>query len=102
MPTSGLPSTIVALISIGALAASATWLQVRSWLRFMARPSRTRSPQRRAGLLAEAQGGQRRPREAQQLRRPLDALDHVGADHPLRRAVDGAVVTTVSVTGVAR
>ena len=39
MPTSGLPSTIVALMSIGALAAIASWLRVRSWFRRMAAPS---------------------------------------------------------------
>ena len=36
----GRPSTMLALISIGALAAIASWLQVMSWFRFMARPSR--------------------------------------------------------------
>ncbi len=35
---------MVALISIGALAAMAIWLRVRSWFRRMAIPSRTISP----------------------------------------------------------
>ncbi len=42
-PTLGSPSTSAALISIGALAAMASWLQVRSWFLRMARPSSTSS-----------------------------------------------------------
>src|SRR5438309_1026371 len=43
LPTSGRPSTRVALVSMGALAAITSWLHVRSWLRRMDRPSRTSS-----------------------------------------------------------
>ncbi len=43
MPTSLRPSTIVALVSMGAFAARASWDQVRSWFFFIARPSFTSS-----------------------------------------------------------
>ena len=44
--------------------------------------------ERRAGLLAEAQRGRRGTGEPEQRGLTLDAVDDVGADDPLRRAVD--------------
>ena len=42
-----------------------------------------------ARLLAEPQRGERGAREPEQPRRALDAVDDLGADHPLRGAVEG-------------
>ncbi len=100
-PASGLPSTSAALMSMGALAAMATCAQVRSWWRFMATPSRTRSG---SGVPVTL----RNPRAARSARGR-----RVRADDRSRRSTAGvrmtrwgapssAVVTTVSVTAAAR
>ena len=99
-PASGLPSTSAALMSMGALAAMATCAQVRSWWRFMATPSRTRSGSGVPGDLAEPEGGPQRPRQAGEGRRPFEAVDG-GVRMTRWGAPSRAVVTTVSVTAAA-
>ena len=91
---------MVARVSIGALAAMATWLQVRSPPRFIRRPSASRSrrdvpvSRRKRRALAAARGkASRRARSS--LATMSVATTRCGAPSMAR-------VTTVPVTGVAR
>ena len=89
-PTSGLPSTSVALISIGALAAMASWLQ-REVLVACAWPG-PRAPGRASDVPVSLRNAQRRcaaPAGSGCTRGERSRWStSVGADHPLRRAVE--------------
>ena len=91
---------MVARVSMGALAARATWLQVRPWFRFMRRPSATSSPRlvpvrrRNRRALPSARG---KASSRARSRRSTMALVMTRWGAP-----SIARVTVVPVTGVAR
>ena len=88
MPTSVRPSTMVARVSIGALAASATCPPGQVLGPFHPEALGEECPQRGAGEPSEAQGVGGCTGEAGEPG-SLESADHVGGDNPLRSAVDG-------------